>query len=317
MQHLFSLQDIHFQDTWLTIGSYDGVHRGHRGILKSLTTGAHEEGRLAAVLTFHPHPAIVLHGPREDFYLTSPEEKADLLGEAGVDIVITHPFNLQVASQSAGEFMSYLKTHLGVKHLLVGHDFVLGRNREGDVGALRELGQELDYELHTMDTVLHRGEVISSSLIRHSIRDRNVIRAADLLGRPYQITGQVKTGDGRGRTIGIPTANLFVEKERTLPGSGVYATRAFLGSVIYDSVTNIGLRPTFDTGEKKQHVETHLLDFDDEIYGQHLRLQFITHLRDEKRFQSVNLLVDQIHADITRARELLSVSALSADRPAS
>ncbi|MDH5506525.1 MAG: bifunctional riboflavin kinase/FAD synthetase [Anaerolineae bacterium] len=306
MQHIASLQDIKLQDAWLTIGSFDGVHLGHRQILKELTAGAHAHGAPAVVLTFYPHPAVVLRGPRDSFYLSDPEEKAALLGESGIDVVITQPFDPQIAAIPAADFMLTLKDQLGLRQLWVGHDFALGRDRQGDAAALQKMGMELDYAVHVISPVQVNGEVISSSLIRRLLLAGEMRRVAQFLGRPYRIPGSVVRGDGRGRTLGIPTANLAVWRERAVPGSGVYAVRAHIGAAAYGAVANIGVRPTFEKEPVAPRLEAHLLDFDGEIYGQEIQLEFLERLRGEQRFSSAEELVVQIETDIKKARLLFA-----------
>lgn len=304
MQHYTSLQAVDVQDAWVTIGAFDGVHLGHRQILQELTAGAHQIGAPAVVLTFFPHPAMVLRGSQPNFYLTSPKEKAALLADAGVDIVITHPFDLAVSQIRAHDFIQELKQHLGLSQLWVGQDFALGRNREGDLPTLRRFGEEMGFSVQVIEEVTGNGEVISSSLIRQALRDGDARRAARLLGRPYSIGGKVVHGDGRGRTIGIPTANIDYWPERVVPAKGVYACRARLGEQVWGAVTNIGIRPTFDIDAVQTYIETYLLNYNGgEIYGQRLRLEFLARIRDEQRFSGVDELVAQIHRDIETAQQ--------------
>jgi riboflavin kinase/FMN adenylyltransferase len=303
MRHFWNLADVKLSDSWLTIGSFDGVHLGHQAIVRKLASGARAAGSPAVVLTFFPHPSVVLGKRKDPFYLTTSEERAALLGESGADVVITHPFDLQVAATTAVDFISRLKQQLGIAHLLVGYDFALGRDREGDVPALRKFGEEFGYTLETMPAVEINGEVVSSSRIRAALVEGAVQKAAQLLGRPYRISGQVIAGDGRGRSIGIPTANLEVWAERVIPKSGVYVCQALAGGKTWGAVSNIGVRPTFETQPVPARVEAHILDFDTQIYGEEIRLDFLARLRDEQRFPDVQALVAQIHQDIQRARE--------------
>jgi riboflavin kinase / FMN adenylyltransferase len=260
----------------------------------------------AVVLTFHPHPAKVL-GKRQDFYyLTSPEERADLLRNMGVDHVITYSFDLQVARTSARDFVAEIQEHLGFRQLWVGHDFALGRNREGDLPTLRRLGEEFGFTVVEIEQVKVDNIAVSSSQVRAVIRQGEVARAEVLLGRPYIVKGIVIPGDGRGRTIGIPTANMKVWEEKLLPLSGVYVCQALINEEIYGAVTNIGFRPTFDQKDPIPHVEAHLLDFERDLYGKELSLAFIQRLRDEQRFPNPQALVAQIYQDIERGRLILS-----------
>lgn len=306
MQHYWSLDSVQLQDAWITIGSFDGVHLGHQEIIQKLVTGAHAQGAPAVVLTFDPSPAVVLGKRPEPFYLTTPEERAELLGSLGVDIVITHHFTRQVAAITASDFISHLKSQLGLQHLCVGHDFALGRDRVGDVKFLTNLGKELNYQVQVVPPLEISGEVVSSSRIRACLVNGDVEQANKLLGRPYRVKGEVVSGDGRGKTIGIPTANLSVWSKRALPVAGVYVCYANINGISWKAVTNIGVRPTFENRSVSQHVETHILDFNEEIYGQVILLDFHSYIRSEKRFKDINGLVEQIRRDITQTRKILN-----------
>ncbi len=306
MVHYWSLESVYLHNAWLTIGSFDGVHRGHQAIVRKLVSEAHSAGAHAVVLTFYPHPAVVLGKRQDSFYLTSPEERAILLGQLGVDIVVTHPFNPEVAALSAQGFMTYLKKHLGLSRLFVGYDFALGRGREGNVPRLQELGSQLDYSVELLSPFEVDGQVVSSSLIRNVLSEGDAERAARLLGRPYRIPGQVIPGDGRGRTIGIPTANLDVWPQRALPKAGVYVCRAWVNGQSWGAVSNVGVRPTFESQPVQPRVEAHILDFDQDLYGQTIQLDFLSRVRDEQRFPNVQALIDQIHQDVKTARDRLA-----------
>lgn len=307
MRQFASLQDARCDNAWLTIGAFDGVHLGHQKILNGLTAGAHQQGDPAVVLTFYPHPSEVLRGPRGNFYLMSPESKARQLELMGADILITQPFDLEFSKTSARDFVTRLKDRLGLKQLWVGHDFALGHNREGDFAALQGFGEEMGFSVHAIPAVEIDGEPVSSSRIRALLAAGDVQAAARLLGRPYSLAGEVTGGAKRGRSIGIPTANLALWEKRAVPASGVYVTWATLDDKRYGSVTNIGVRPTFEDKLLAPVVEGHLLDYDgDEFYGQTLRLDFIARLRGEQRFTGVDELVAQIHRDIAAGRIVLS-----------
>lgn len=307
MLHHTSLQDLHLQDSWLTIGSFDGVHKGHQAILRKLIAGAHSVGAPAVVLTFHPHPSIVLRGRSGPFYLTSPEERAALLGELGVDRVITLAFDRQLASQTADEFVQALVSRLGLRSLYIGHDFALGRGRQGDLPYLQQLGKALGFTVNVMRPIRQGGQIISSSRIRAALADGDVRLARLLLGRNYRVSGEVVAGDGRGRTIGIPTANLDIESERLLPKTGVYACLAGVDGQTWRAVANIGVRPTFESQEALPRLEAHLLDYHRNLYGKELTISFVARLRDEQRFPDFQALVAQIHTDIHQAKKILRV----------
>ena len=305
MQHYRSLADVSLQNTWLTIGVFDGVHRGHQAILRQLAAGAHANGAPAVLLTFDPHPAVVLAG-RDLKLLTTPDERAELASSLGLEAVITHPFDRVVSGMSARDFMALLKNHLGLSRLLIGYDFALGKGREGNAGRLSELGRELGYSVSVVEAVSDERGVISSTEIRKLVSLGNVAAAANLLGRLYALSGPVVHGDGRGRRINIPTANLHYPESKLLPANGIYACRARLGADYFAAATNIGFNPTFTPDKRTVNVEAHILDFDRDLYGETLTLEFIARLRDEAKFNSVEALLAQIHADIKQTREILS-----------
>jgi riboflavin kinase/FMN adenylyltransferase len=309
MQQAASLHEASAKRAWLTIGVFDGVHTGHQTLIRDLTAAAHQAGATAVVLTFHPHPAETLRGPVRSFYLSTPEEKAALIAPLGVDLLITQPFDQRTAQTSARDFVLKLRERLGLEQLWVGADFALGHNREGTVPVLRTLGEELGFEVKVVHAIQQGGEVVSSSRIRSLLAEGDVAAAARLLGRNYALSGAVVSGAKRGRSIGIPTANLALDEKRAVPATGVYVTRAHVGGRAWGAVTNIGVRPTFEDGTPAPIVETHILDYDGgEFYDQALRVEFIARLRAEQKFSGVDALVAQIHADIQAARNLLASS---------
>jgi riboflavin kinase/FMN adenylyltransferase len=305
MQHFWSLDDVSLERCWLTIGVFDGVHLGHQAVVRRLVEGARAVGAPAAVLTFFPHPAAVLRGQQEAFYLTSPQERAELLGELGVNTVITHPFTRELAQVDARGFLEMLQGLLHAEHILVGYDFALGRNREGNVARLGELSVEFGFQLDVLEPVQNGEETISSSQIRKALREGDVRLAERLLGRPYRLEGEIVHGDGRGRLIGIPTANLEVWTLRAIPMRGVYACRATIEGRGWGAVTNVGVRPTFENQAEQARVETHVLGLEEDLYGKHISLEFVERLRDERKFGGVEELVEQIRRDIEEARGLV------------
>ena len=305
MRLYWSLDDINLDNAWVTIGSFDGVHIGHQSIITNLTAGASHARIPAVVLTFHPHPAVVVRDRRGPFYLTSPEERAELLFNLGVDIVIIHPFDKHVSIRSAKEFVTNLKNQLGFTHLCVGHDFALGRDREGDIPTLRMIGEQLDYSVSVVDPIRQADRLISSRVIRAELSQGEVGAASQLLGRHYWLEGRVIHGDGRGHSIGFPTANMQIWSERLIPRKGVYACTVDFDGESYSAVTNIGVRPTFVQHGEDSWVETHLLNFSGKLYDRTIRLNFIQRLRDERRFSGVEALVEQINQDILNTKEIL------------
>jgi riboflavin kinase/FMN adenylyltransferase len=213
---------------------------------------------------------------------------------------------LAIAALSADEFISMIKEHLDFTHLVVGYDFALGRGRTGDVKYLKEAGSHSGFSVDVFQPIWSEGETISSSQIRVALIQGKIEKAAQLLGRPYTLSGPVVVGDGRGRLIGIPTANLDFWPEQVLPKIGVYACLAVVGGKSWKAVTNIGFRPTFASEIPAPVVEAHLLDFDGDLYNQELKLKFISRLRDEKKFSGIEALVTQIQQDIQKARHILA-----------
>lgn len=305
MQHYSSLEELSLRNSWLTIGVFDGVHRGHQQIIQRLTAGAHENEVPAVVLTFDPHPARIF-GRGEIKLLTLPEERADLLASMGVDIMVTHPFDRNVAGTSAFDFMQQVKDHLGPSHLVLGYDSTVGKNREGNTARLREIGLDLGYTVEVVAALSDESGVISSTEIRKLIATGNVEEAARLMGHPYSLHGPVVGGDRRGRTIDVPTANIEYSPDKLIPTNGIYACWAYLDGQRYCAAVNVGFNPTFTPEKKTANVEAHLLDFDREIYGEDVRLEFIARLRDELRFASVQALLDQIWKDIEDTRRILN-----------
>ncbi|HWQ46843.1 MAG TPA: bifunctional riboflavin kinase/FAD synthetase [Longilinea sp.] len=311
-----SFNELQLKGAWATIGSFDGVHRGHKAILTKMVNGAHAAGAQAVVITFSPHPAVVLRNISTPYSLTSPSVQAELLFDLGVDVVVNLPFDKEMVNQSAEEFMQPLCEHLGLACLVIGHDFALGRNRKGDFDMLTALGKEKGFCVSQFDPVTVGDDVVSSSLVRSAVQKGEVERAAVLLGRWYFVDGMVVHGDGRGRSIGIPTANLDFWKDQLLPPRGVYATLAQWNGRSITSVTNIGARPTFNQGPVAERLEAHLLGFDEDLYGKTLRIVFLKYLRPEVKFSGVTELLEQVHKDIAQAQEVFTYATTTPGLPA-
>jgi riboflavin kinase/FMN adenylyltransferase len=311
VQHIRSLETTKLsRPSLVTIGVFDGVHRGHQHLIGQMVSYAQSHDLLAVALTFYPYPEMVIRGFQPGYYLTLPDVKAKLLGELDIDVVVTLvtlPFDDRVRQIRAADFVDSLITHLNMQALWVGADFALGYQREGNVAFLQEQGKLRGFDLRVVDSMDAGGERISSSRIRAELKQGNVQEAARLLGRPYRIAGEVVGGAKRGHSIvGIPTANLATPEEQAVPARGVYAGFAYVEGKPWPAVVNIGMRPTFDGQESSIVIEAHLLDFSADIYGQEMELAFIARLRDEQTFDGVAELLAQIHSDIASARELLS-----------
>lgn len=301
----------------VAIGTFDGVHRGHQELFRRLVTEAASRGLETVALTFDPHPLAVIHPEAAPPVLTSTEEKAALITSLGVQRVVVLPFDRARAGQGAGDFVQeVLVDRLGSRLVMEGWNFCFGRGREGTPELLTELGRRWGFDVQVLPAVSVEGETVSSTAIRQHVSQGRVERAEALLGRPYALTGEVVRGDQRGRTLGYPTANLALDPRRLLPGKGVYAVRARLGgegegqdgaptaaAPVICGMANVGLRPTF--GGRQVSVEVHFFDFDQDLYGRRLNLEFISKLRDERAFQSPQALVKQLDQDAAAARHIL------------
>jgi riboflavin kinase/FMN adenylyltransferase len=292
----------------VTIGNFDGVHLGHRAIFRRLITRARELDGQSTVITFVPHPLKLLAPEKAPRLLNTYSEKQRLIEASCVDVLIELPFTRVLAAMTPQQFIDeILLAHIGMRHLIVGYDYTFGRNRAGNAAFLVEAGRRQGFAVEVIGPVL-RGEVASSStLVRRMLYAGDVVGVVGLLGRHFNLEGRVVHGVGRGRQIGIPTANLLTEKE-VLPRPGVYAVRVKRGAELFDGVMNIGFNPTF--GLERISLEVHLLDFQGDLYGETLRVYFVERLRDEQIFASLEALTTAIHADIVRARQILSVARI-------
>jgi len=306
MRHLHDIQSLQLPGCGLTIGAFDGVHVGHQALIRGMVSDAHERDLPAVVLTFYPHPSVVLRGRSPSFYITLPDEKADLIGALGVDYVVTQRFDRALSRVSARDFLELLHRQLSFKRLWIGEDFTLGRDRTGDRAYLESVSSEYGFEVEIFPAFTLDGETVRSSIVRQALLSGDVARVARYLGRIFVLPGEVMKGVGRGRKLGIPTANLRIREERAYPGSGVYACTVEHGGKRRPAVTNIGVRPTFESEPVPPTVETHILDFNGDLYGQHLRVGFVERLRAERRFASPDDLIQQIKDDIRRARSILA-----------
>jgi riboflavin kinase/FMN adenylyltransferase len=306
MEHFYHLAQAQLEHPSLvTIGVFDGVHKGHQHLIRQLVNEAHAHNRQAVVLTFFPHPDVVLRKLEGRYYLTTPEQKAELLTALGVDCVVTHPFDDSVRQMRAADFVDELLSHLKMESLWVGSDFAMGYKREGNVPFLKTQGAQKGFTVHEIDLMAAEGAAISSTAIRQALQEGRVEQAKAWLGRGYSVRGEVIHGEGRGKQIGYPTANIAVWKEQVIPANGVYAGWAYLNGERFMAATSVGLNPTFEGG-KQVSVEPYLLDFDRDIYGQQLEVSFETWLRPEEKFTSIEALIEQIGRDVETGRKYLT-----------
>ena len=309
--HQFSDSLVFEAPTVVTLGTFDGLHLGHQRIISDVVDETRKRGAESVVVTFDRHPAVLLRPENVPYFLTSFEDKVSLIADCGVDHLLVIPFDQKESERSAEDFVrEILIEKLSTELLIVGHDVHFGNGREGNFAFLEQIAEVLDFEIRKVDPVMRSkddSEAISSTSIRRALRGGEVESATQMLGRPYSISGEVVYGDQRGRTIGFPTANLVLSSDLAWPADGVYAgifTRA--DGSDHMCAINVGRRPTFYEHADTSLVEAHLLDFDDDLYGEICGVSFLHFLRSEKRFDGIDPLVEQLKDDVARTRSLLS-----------
>ncbi len=293
--------------TVLTLGNFDGVHRGHQAILERTIALARAHDARAGLVTFHPHPAVVVSPGRAPELIVPLRGKLALLAATELDFVWLARFTPEFARLTPEAFIgTYLGARVGIVAMVVGDNVSFGRNRTGNADVLRRLGERYGFRVDVVGPVTHAGVRVSSTAVRAAIREGDVTMATGLLGRCHRLWGRVGSGDRRGRTLGFPTANLVL-RAGLLPRDGVYVVRARVHEATYGGVANVGSRPTF--GGQRRGLEAHLLDFDGDLYRRQLCVELVARLRDEMRFPSVDALVRQIGEDAKRARQVLAADA--------
>jgi len=296
-----------YEKAVITIGNFDGVHIGHQALLHTVIEKALAMGGTSVVMTFEPHPMKLLAPSRHKPLITLYEQKCELISRTGIDVLISVPFTKAFSEMTARDFVQELLIdRIGVKAIVVGNDYTFGRNREGNVSLLKSWSRELGFEVFTVDWIqsANLARRISSTRIRELVKKGRMEEAKKLLGRYYQIRGTVTAGRRRGASqLGFPTANIELQDE-LCPAQGIYAVTVQIKGHTHQGVANIGFSPTFD--DHLFTVEVHILDFNQSIYGESIRVNFIGRLRDEVKFNSLDALSAQIHKDIARAREILS-----------
>ena len=296
--------------TCLSIGVFDGVHRGHQLLIGKAVAGARERGVRSLVITFANHPLSLLAPPYAPPTLTGPVEKADAIAGCGVDLCAMIPFTREFAEIPAERFVRDVLGGLcRTRYLACGHDFHFGAAGAGDTTLLRRLGEELGFEVEVCPDLTEEGAPVKSMRLRGSLLAGELDEAERMMGRPYAVRGVVIAGDGRGRTIGYPTANLEIPADRLIPSNGVYAVRVDAeGQPTRGGMMNIGHRPTFKAETDARSIEVHVFDFDGELYDRPLKVTFLHKIRDEKKFESVEELVAQLGRDEKRCRRILGLS---------
>jgi len=290
-----------FPNPVLTIGNYDGIHVGHRTIIEIVKGKAREMGGTPMLMTFHPHPLHVLRPEKELPSITPVAEKKRLIEEAGIEVLLILPFTEELSQLSPEAFVrEILIGKLGIKGLVVGYDFKFGRGGRGDIDGMKRYARSYGFFVEVVSVVTIGGEKVGSNKIRKLLQSGEVDKANLLLGRPYMVSGEVVHGEGRGRAFGFPTINLKTDFD-LVPPNGVYVSEVVIGGKRFQSATNVGCNPTF--GGRERTIETFILDYDDDLYGENVRLFFYVKLREEVRFENVSGLRMQIERDVAAARD--------------
>lgn len=299
----------------LTIGNFDGVHRGHRALFKKVKSWADKLQGESVVMTFNPHPLEVFRPGNGPAFITTHERKLELIADAGIEVTIVVPFNQWFAQTSATEFVKdLLVDRIGIKAIVVGHDYRFGRGREGNIDFLRKMGEQYAFAVDAVSGIDVEGTVVSSTLIRQCIQGGDLREAGRLLGRPYEIKGLVVRGRNRGaRLLGFPTANIDMANHAA-PKRGIYAVQVDIEGRLYGGAANLGYNPTF--GDNALSLEVHIFDFNENIYDRAITVRFVDRLRDEKKFSGPEELTRQIQLDVERAKEVLSTCSASAPESA-
>jgi len=288
-----------------TIGQFDGVHRGHQAVFRRAVEAARADDLLAVAVTFDRHPQQVLHPATAPALITTLERKVELIGALGLDVLVVLRFDAELMSWPPERFAEgILADRLQARRVVVGENFTFGHLAAGTVQTLRELGPSLGFEAEGVPLVTLGGRRVSSSSIRQAVAEGDMAWPGQALGRPFGVDGRVVTGAGRGIGMGFPTANLEVPPRMLVPGRGVYAGSALAGVARFGAAIDVGTNPTF--GDEPLHVEAFLLDFDGDLRGRDLTVEFVARLRDEERFESVEALIERMKDDVARTREILA-----------
>ncbi len=305
MKVYHSLGEVPYDErTIVTIGTFDGVHRGHRRIIEAVTEKAHEIGGRGLVITFHPHPQVVLRKSGDSVPLLSTiDERIEELEKLGIDGMVVLGFTPEFAATPWQEFCNELMTEVGIAHMIVGHDHAFGKNREGNVESLKAFGDEHGFTVQEIGPLLIENEAISSTKIRRALQAGDLVKATGYLGRPYSLYGTVVRGDGRGRELGIPTANIHpLSREKLIPCDGVYCVRIGIEAEMFEGMANIGVRPTF-TDASTRTIEVNIFDFERDIYEQRVKVEFRKFVRSEQKFGSKEEFLRQLESDRSVCRD--------------
>jgi riboflavin kinase/FMN adenylyltransferase len=296
------------KDSVLSIGVFDGFHLGHQRLIAKLLRQAEKRKMVSGVVTFRHDPEKLLSHRNKLPFLMDADERLNLLKKAGVGMTIPLSFTSELAQLSARRFITLVQKYLKMRGLVVGEDFALGKEREGNIATLQKLGQEMDFDITVVPPLKINGIVVSSTAIRKALAVGDMLKVRNLMGRPFKLAGKVVTGYGRGASLGFPTANIEVVSEHALPPDGVYTSWAHINGNAYEAMTNIGKNPTF--GLHQCTVEAYLIDYHGDLYGTDLQLDIIARLRDEKKFSSTDELKKQVTEDILKGKKILETNGV-------
>ncbi|MCS5669187.1 MAG: bifunctional riboflavin kinase/FAD synthetase [Dehalococcoidia bacterium] len=293
------------KETVVTVGVFDGVHQGHRHLLRQVVDSAGGQ-YIPTVVTFSNRPITVLNPGTEPSYLTTVEQRVDLIKQQGIDLVVCLEFTLELSEVTAEEFAKLLSASLKMKGLILGPDSALGKDRKGDLEFMQKQGEQLGFWARSVEPLEIEGQPVKSRRIREAVANGNMAVCPELLGRNHHLSGKVVVGDQRGRTLGFPTANIEVDDQLLLPGDGIYATWAIIDGKRHQAATSIGVRPTF--GLTQRLVEVFVMDFSDDLYGKTVGVEFINKVRDQEKFDGLEALIKQIKQDVDDCRQVLDRS---------
>ena len=294
------------RETVLTVGVFDGVHQGHRHLLRQVVELAGDQF-IPTVVTFSNRPITVLRPGTEPSYLTSLDQRVDLIKQQGIELVVCLDFTLELAAVTATNFAKLLVDSLKMKGLILGPDSALGKDRQGDLAFMQQEGEQLGFWVASVEPLEIDGQPVKSRRIREAVASGNMAVCPDLLGRNHHLSGVVVLGDQRGRTLGFPTANIEVDPQILLPGDGIYATWAIIDGERHQAATSIGIRPTFELSQRL--VEVYVMDFDGDLYGKTVGVEFVKKVRDQEKFDGLDALIKQINQDVDDCRQVLAGSA--------
>ncbi|MBR49030.1 MAG: hypothetical protein CL734_02225 [Chloroflexi bacterium] len=304
MQYLNDLKQHEVKkESLLAIGVFDGVHLGHQHLFNHLINTAKDHQLLSGVLTFKNHPATVLNSNFKPQLITSPVEKIKLIESTGIDFVVPITFDKSLANLSAKSFIELIQKHLSMKGISVGPDFHMGANREADVSKLQNMGLKMGFFVNIPTLYEKTGIPVRSTSVRNSLMSGNVKLANSILGRNFSLSGRIVKGFQRGKELGFPTANLSFDENQLIPENGIYATKVYLKNITYNGATSIGTNPTFQNQHKT--IETFIINFNQDIYGESIKLEFIDKIRDEQSFKSVESLIIQMKEDVQKIQQIL------------